>query len=176
MFGVRPSINVTPEATPADHLDARRIVGVLEAAGYQATGTRRLVAELIASSNGHFTAADLLARGRGRDPSLGRATVFRALDLLASLHVVERLDLPTGAHAYVLCEPELHHHHLVCSACGRSVDVADGELVRLVDEIAEREGFRIEAHRLELFGTCGSCCVAETKASKSPKASMGGAG
>ena len=141
--------------TPAD-----RISQVLERAGYQATPNRRLVAQLVAASGGHFTAADLLERGRRERVKIGRATVFRALDLLTSLHVVERLDLPSGSHAYVVCDPDEHHHHLVCSTCGRSEDIADGELARLVDEIGQRNGYRIESHRLELFGTCPGCAAA----------------
>jgi Fur family ferric uptake transcriptional regulator len=137
-----------------------RIVGALERAGYQATPNRRLVAELVAATGGHFTAAELLERGRRERVNIGRATVFRALELLTSLHVVERLDLPSGSHAYVVCDPNEHHHHLVCSTCGRSEDVADGELARLVDEIGQRNGYRIESHRLELFGTCPSCAAA----------------
>lgn len=136
---------------------SQRIVEALERAGYQATPNRRLVADLVASTNGHFTAADLLERGRREQVKIGRATVFRALDVLASLNVVERLDLPSGAHAYVVCEPDKHHHHLVCSGCGRSEDVADGELGALVDEIGRRHGYLIESHRLELFGTCPAC-------------------
>lgn len=135
-----------------------RIIQALERAGYQTTATRRLVAELLAGSDGHFTAAEILERGRRR-AGIGRATVFRALDLLASLRVVERLDLPDGTHAYVLCDPDEHHHHLVCSSCGRGVDIADGELLSLVDEIGRRHGYRIETHRLELFGTCPGCAA-----------------
>lgn len=130
-------------------------------AGYQATPNRRLVARLVASIDGHFTAADLLERGRQEGVNIGRATVFRALDLLASLHVVERLDLPTGTHAYVVCDPDEHHHHLVCSTCGHSVDVADGALAQLVDDIGRRAGYRVEAHRLELFGMCSDCASAQ---------------
>jgi len=137
-----------------------RIVSALERAGYQATPNRRLVAQLVASTGGHFTAADLLERGRRERVNIGRATVFRALEMLTSLHIVERLDLPSGSHAYVVCDPTEHHHHLVCSTCGRSEDVADGELARLVDEIAQRNGYRIESHRLELFGTCPGCAAA----------------
>jgi Fe2+ or Zn2+ uptake regulation protein len=139
---------------------AERIVSALERAGYQATPNRRLVAQLVASTGGHFTAADLLERGRRERVNIGRATVFRALELLTSLRVVERLDLPSGSHAYVVCDPNEHHHHLVCSTCGRSEDIADGELARLVDEIGQRNGYRIESHRLELFGTCPACAVA----------------
>ena len=134
-----------------------RIIQALEGAGYQATANRRLVARLVAATGGYFTAADLLERGRRERVKIGRATIFRALDLLTTLRVVERLDLPSGSHAYVICVPDGHHHHLVCSCCGRSEDVADGELAELVDEIAGRSGYRIEAHRLELFGICPTC-------------------
>lgn len=115
------------------------------------------MAELVAASDGHFSAADLLDRARQRRAKVGRATVFRALELLTALRIVERLDLPNRSHAYVLCDPDAHHHHLVCSACGRSIDVADGELARLVEGIGRRNGYRIDTHRLELFGTCPTC-------------------
>lgn len=139
---------------------AERIIAALERAGYQATPNRRLVAGLVAATSGHFTAADLLEQGRRERGNIGRATIFRALDLLTSLRVVERLDLPNGSHAYVVCDPDEHHHHLVCSTCGKSQDVADGELARLVDEIGKRNGYKIESHRLELFGTCPECAAA----------------
>jgi Fur family transcriptional regulator, ferric uptake regulator len=148
----------------------RRIVAAFEAAGYQATPNRRLLAELVAAQKGPFTAQDLMDRARARGAGVGRATVFRALDVLTDLKVVERLDLPTGSHGYVLCDPEEHHHHLVCSSCGRSVDVADGELSSLVDEIGRRSGFRVESHRLELYGVCPAC------ASKAPAADPAAAG
>lgn len=151
---MRPSINADP---------TERIIRAFERAGYQTTRNRRLVAQLVASADGHFTAADLLARGRREPVNIGRATVFRALELLATLRVVERLDLPSGSHAYVLCDPDEHHHHLVCSSCGRSEDVADGELPALIERIGRRSGYRIEAHRLELFGTCPRCAGAETE-------------
>jgi Fur family ferric uptake transcriptional regulator len=148
---------------------AEGIVRALERAGYQATPNRRLVAELVAATGGHFTAADLLERGRRERVNIGRATIFRALELLTSLRVVERLDLPSGSHAYVVCDPDEHHHHLVCSTCGKSQDVADGELARLVDEIAKRNGYRIETHRLELFGTCPECAAIEAAAAGGPE-------
>ncbi len=145
-----------------------RIIQALERAGYQATPNRRLVAELVAATGGHFTAADVLERGRLQRIHIGRATIFRALDLLTTLRVVERLDLPNGSHAYVVCDPDEHHHHLVCSHCGRSEDVSDGELARLVDDIGRRHGYRIEAHRLELFGTCPACAAGPATEQETP--------
>ncbi len=132
------------------------IVEALGAAGYRLTGPRRAVAGLIAEYDGHFTAAELEIAARERRLGVSRATLFRALELLTELHVVERLDLPSGEHAYVPCVRE-HHHHLVCSRCGRVADVEDGALADAVAEIARRSGYRIESHRLELFGLCRHC-------------------
>jgi Fur family ferric uptake transcriptional regulator len=129
-------------------------------AGYRLTGPRRAVAELIAAREGHFTAADLVAEAGRRRLGIGRATVFRSLDLLIDLGVVERLDLPSGDHAYVACEPS-HHHHVVCSRCGRAVGIHDAGLRGLIEVVAARTGYTVESHRLELFGLCPACRAAE---------------
>lgn len=128
----------------------------LDDAGYRMTDARRSVAALIDAREGHFTAADLVAEARRRRLGVGRATIFRTLDVLAELHAVERLDLPNGEHAYVACEPA-HHHHVVCSQCGASQDVDDGGWRAVVGEIEARTGYRIDDHRLELFGRCPDC-------------------
>lgn len=120
----------------------------------RATAPRRAIAGLIARRRGHFTANDLLADAAARDVQVGRATVFRTLDLLATRGQLERIDLPTGEHAYVSCAPQEHHHHVVCRVCGKSAEVEDSGLQAVVGEIAARSGYRIESHRLELFGLC----------------------
>ena len=129
---------------------------VLDDAGYRLTDARRSIAELIAGRAGHFTAADLVADARRRRLGIGRATIFRTLDVLAELHAVERLDLPNGDHAYVACEPA-HHHHIVCSNCGQSRDIDDAGWRAVVRDIERRSGYRIDDHRLELFGRCPDC-------------------
>ncbi|HEY6058142.1 MAG TPA: Fur family transcriptional regulator [Candidatus Limnocylindrales bacterium] len=132
------------------------IVDALDAAGYRLTRPRRAVADLIRGHDGHFTAAELAAVARERRLGISRATLFRALDLLTELHVLERLDLPSGEHAYVPCAPA-HHHHVVCSRCGRAADVEDCGVADAVAEISRRSGYRIDSHRLELFGLCRHC-------------------
>jgi Fur family ferric uptake transcriptional regulator len=138
---------------------AEPLVTVLDQAGYRVTAPRRAVSELIAARPGPFTAADLVADARSRRLGIGRATIFRSLDLLEGLGAVERLDLPSGEHAYVACEPA-HHHHVVCSRCGRTSDVDDAGLQAVTREIGRRTGFRIDTHRLELFGLCPACAGA----------------
>jgi Fe2+ or Zn2+ uptake regulation protein len=138
-------------------MDSEPLVHALDQAGYRLTEPRRAVAELIAAREGHFTAQDLIDDAKARRLGIGRATVFRALDLFTELQVLERLDLPTGEHAYVPCAPARHHHHIVCSQCGRTTEVDDAGLASAVDEIQRRSGWQVESHRLELYGRCPRC-------------------
>jgi Fur family ferric uptake transcriptional regulator len=140
-------------------VDAPAILSAFENAGYRLTSPRRALAQLIETRRGHFTADDLLEESRRRRLGVTRATVFRSLDALAGLGLVERLDLPSGEHAFVACEPE-HHHHVVCSSCGRSTPVADAGLERFAEAIGRSTGYRVETHRVELFGLCPECQAA----------------
>jgi Fur family ferric uptake transcriptional regulator len=136
--------------------EANPIVHALDAAGYRVTGPRRAVANLISDHDGYFTAADLEVIVHERRLGISRATLFRALELLTELQLLERVDLPNGDHAYVKCAPD-HHHHVICSRCGRTTDVEDRGLADAVAEISRRSGYRIDSHRLELFGLCRHC-------------------
>lgn len=130
------------------------IIDSITEAGYRLTRPRKTVATLVSSRTGHFTAADLMQAARRGRVAVGRATVFRNLELFTELGALERLDLPSGEHAYVACAPEQHHHHVVCRACGRSVEVEDSGLQSVVTEISRSSGYVIDTHRLELFGLC----------------------
>jgi Fur family ferric uptake transcriptional regulator len=131
------------------------LVAALDRAGYRLTQPRRAVAELIVAREGHFSAADLIDDARARGLDIGRATVFRALDLFTELSVLERLDLPSGEHAYVPCEPAGHHHHIVCSGCGRVTEIEEVGLA--LEDVQRRTGWQVDSHRLELYGRCPRC-------------------
>jgi Fur family ferric uptake transcriptional regulator len=141
-------------------VDPQTLVATLDGAGYRITEPRRAVSRLIAARRGHFTAADLVADARSSRLDIGRATVFRALDLMVDLGAVERLDLPSGEHAYVSCEP-IHHHHVICSRCGRAEEIDDPGIDEVTRSIGRRTGYRVDSHRLELFGLCPACAAAE---------------
>jgi|SRR3990170_7233221 len=130
----------------------------LGAAGYRLTGPRRALASIVAERDGHFRAADLIADPRVAGLGIGRATVFRSLEALAAVGAVERIDLPSGDHAYIRCDPA-HHHHVVCRRCGRAANVDDAGLRGVAAEIERRTGYAIDGHRLELFGLCEACQV-----------------
>ncbi|MEX1295995.1 MAG: transcriptional repressor [Candidatus Limnocylindrales bacterium] len=133
------------------------LTGALAAAGYRLTEPRRLVAELVAERSGHFTANDLIAQAQERDLDIGRATVFRALDLFTELQLLERIDLPNGDHAYVPCLPRHHHHHVICQRCARVTEVADLGLGQAIAGMERTTGWTVQKHRLELYGLCPEC-------------------
>lgn len=136
---------------------ASPIVAALENAGYRLTAPRRALAALIAARDGAaFTAADLVAEVRAQRLGIGRATVFRAIDLLESVDAIERIDLQNGEHAYVACVPS-HHHHVICARCARATEIGDLGLGSVAREVARRTGYRVDEHRLELFGLCPAC-------------------
>jgi Fur family ferric uptake transcriptional regulator len=141
-------------------VDARPLLTALDRSPYRMTGPRQTVAQLVAEQAGHFTAADLVDQARTRRLAIGRATIFRTLDVLTGLDLIERIDLPSGEHAYLACEPR-HHHHVVCSRCGHSRDVDDAGLGTVVRDVARRTGYRVDDHRLELFGLCPDCQASE---------------
>src|SRR5438552_18363936 len=125
--------------------------------GYRLTGQRRAVMEEIMIRTSPFTSADLLEAMSQLAPGIGRATIFRTLDLLTRLGVVQRIhtDADGGpCHAYLACDAS-HHHHLICNHCGMVTDFTeDKELEALVRKIEQRTDFQVEGHRLELVGLC----------------------
>lgn len=129
------------------------LLEALASARVRLTAPRRRVVETIGLRTGHFTAAELLDAGTA---AAGRATVFRTLDLLVGLGLIERLDLRDGTHAYVRCEPR-HHHHVVCDVCGRAAEVGDCGMGEVAATVARLTGYRIDGHRLELHGRCPAC-------------------
>ncbi|HTY22308.1 MAG TPA: Fur family transcriptional regulator [Desulfomonilaceae bacterium] len=113
------------------------------------------LAELAASGQ-DFSVEDLWHDLQQYDPRLGRATVFRAVEMLVNMGLLNRIEFSDGSHTYRACG-DSHHHHLTCKKCHRVVDVdvciPDAQLV----EIGERTDFEIEGHSLVLFGVCADC-------------------
>ena len=128
----------------------------LDDAGYFVTEPRRVVAEMVAERDTHFTANELVGDAKRARLGVGRATVFRALELFEQLGLVERLDLPNGDHAYVVCQPA-HHHHVICTSCGRSAEVGDLGISSIAGQVESSTGFAIDSHRIELYGLCADC-------------------
>jgi Fe2+ or Zn2+ uptake regulation protein len=137
------------EPTTAD----ARIHDQLNEAGVRDTAQRRAVVEAAVGRRGRFTANDIVEELAPR--GIGRATVFRALDLLADLGILARLH-SDAQHAYTVCGTE-HHHHLICAGCDSVEEIFSESAELLVGEIARAAGFVPAGHLLEIVGLCRAC-------------------
>ncbi|MCU0512624.1 MAG: transcriptional repressor [Anaerolineae bacterium] len=129
----------------------------LKAAGYKLTKARSTILHVIEAAGGHVTSAEVLEKVAALNPSIGRASVFRTLDLLTRL-VIIRPTYPGGSTTpgYVLM-PGGHHHHIICMVCNRIIEFDDCGLEGMAAALEERLHVRLEGHLLEFYGRCDRC-------------------
>jgi len=131
----------------------------LRESGYKLTGARLAVLTALEASDGHLTSSELIERVLALDPSVGRASVFRALELFTRLSLVRPTYLSGSVTpAYVLL-PGGHHHHFVCLRCGRVIEVEDCGLLDTSAMIERELGVQITGHLVEFFGLCAACAA-----------------
>ncbi|MDX1599921.1 MAG: Fur family transcriptional regulator [Anaerolineales bacterium] len=129
----------------------------LHKSGYRVTGPRLAVAKVLLEADDWLAPEEIHRRGQTYHAALGLVTVYRTLDLLEELGRVRRIHVNDGCHGYVRTELS-HGHHLVCRSCQQVVEFPGSEdLDGLMEGLAQRTGFLIEDHLLELSGVCPGC-------------------
>lgn len=136
--------------------------------GVRMTAQRRAVIEVIQSAQEHLDAAALLDLARKREPSLDRATVYRTIELLKRLRLIDELDLMhlQGEKHFYEVKTRRDHVHLACFRCGRIAEYSSPLFEQLKAEISEQAGFEIRVTRLEVGGNCHACADAEKEAER----------
>ena len=126
--------------------------------GYRLTASRQAVIEIIASSQQALSPLSIYEKAHRQHSKLGLVTVYRTLEKLEELGLIQRVHQPSGCHAYISASTG-HQHLLLCQTCGKveffSED--DEKINFMISEVGEESGYRIEEHWLQLFGTCISC-------------------
>ena len=122
----------------------------------RATRQRSAVLAELDAADDFVSAQDLHARLRSGQRAVGLSTVYRTLQSLAAAGEVDVLLSAEGEALYRSCSAG-HHHHLVCRACGRTVEVRNMAVERWAATVAEQHGFTDVSHTLEVFGVCPSC-------------------
>jgi Fur family ferric uptake transcriptional regulator len=130
--------------------------------GVRTTRQRTAVAELLERVDGFKSAQDLHDLLRAGGASVGLTTVYRHLQSLADAGQVDVLRNDDGESVYRRCPTDAHHHHLVCRACGRSVEVEGPEVEAWASAVAAEHGFTEVSHTVEVFGTCADCAGRRT--------------
>lgn len=140
-------------------LARRELLNQVISRGIRLTAQRRALIETIQKATTHLDAATLLKEARERDPNINRATVYRTIELLKKLGMIDELDLMhlDGEKHYYEVRTEQDHLHLACFACGRIIEFATPSFERLKCEIAAKAEFIVQVVRLEVGGLCSDC-------------------
>ena len=128
-----------------------------EASG-RSGGARRVVVELLGEQDCCLSAHELHDRARERGSRIGIASVYRALEGMDALGLVQRVDLGDGVARFERSHTDSdHHHHLVCDDCGKVEPFADPSLESAIERVADGRGYVVAAHEVVLHGACEDC-------------------
>ena len=142
----------------ADISWSEHVHAVLARSGLKRGGARERIIDLLDGEPCALSVAEIEDALREHGGPIGRATIYRALELLCEHGLAERLSVGDGQARFEAVDPGgHHHHHLVCEQCGRLVAFDDPALERAIDRVSERLGARVERHDVLLRGACEDC-------------------
>jgi Fe2+ or Zn2+ uptake regulation protein len=131
-------------------------ISLLKSHGYKMTGPRYFVVEILAHTQKALTAMDIFSQAISHYPALGLVSVYRTLEKLELLGLIQRVHQHDSCHAYIAA-PKGHEHLLVCRSC-RKVSFFNGDdLISLVKAVEEKSGYLVQGHWLQLVGLCEEC-------------------
>ncbi|MHB8533440.1 MAG: Fur family transcriptional regulator [Solirubrobacteraceae bacterium] len=139
---------------------AERAAEALAAAGYRRGGARRAVVGLLAEQECALSVAEVMELLARRDRAVSRASVYRVLEELEQLALVQRVEVGAGIVRYEATGAGVgHHHHLVCERCGRLEPFTDDGLERAIVRLSGRLALEVADHEILLRGSCGPCAA-----------------
>lgn len=155
-------------------LEARieKVKQQLQSQGYKLTPQREAtVRVLLENEEDHLSAEDVFMLVKEKAPEIGLATVYRTLELLNEMHVVEKLNFGDGVARYDLRteSSKHHHHHLICIQCGSVSEIMEDWLLPLEEKLEREFGFTVHDHRLDFQGICSKCHEANASGANEPE-------
>ncbi|RMF81679.1 MAG: transcriptional repressor [Chloroflexi bacterium] len=134
---------------------ARRMVD----AGYKVTKARMTVLRVFEESGGHITSKEVLERVAAIDENIGRASIFRTLDLFTRLAIIRPTYIETSMTPSYVLLPDGHHHHIICTNCDQVIEFDNCDLSDLAHQLEAEYGIELTGHLLEFYGICKTCAV-----------------
>ena len=140
---------------------AERAAQALSDAGYRRGGARRAILELLDEQSCALSAAQIEQALSRRDREVSRSSVYRVMEELEEIGLVQRVELGQGMVRYeALRGGPGHHHHLVCDLCGRLEPFTDDGLERAIRRLSTRVPLRVSEHEIVIHGACEVCAAA----------------
>jgi Fur family ferric uptake transcriptional regulator len=140
--------------------------GRFRGCGYKLTAPRETIIDILSSTDKHLSAEDIYIAVHKKYPAIGLTTVYRTLDILVRLGLIYKFDFGDGRARFELAEDskgKKHHHHLICTNCGRIIDYTDFiddeiKLLQLTEKgLSKKYNFKISGHVLQFYGLCDRC-------------------
>jgi len=128
----------------------------LQESGCRITAPRRAIVSILANSDQALEAVEIFDQSREDHSQLGLVTVYRTLEMLEQLGLVQRVHQAEGCHLY-LRAPQGHEHILVCKNCRRTDYFSGDDLTTLIETTSQKSGYQIEDHWLQFIGLCARC-------------------
>lgn len=132
----------------------------LRDAGHKLTHARLTVLRVLEDGGGHMTSGEVLEQVSQADATIGRASVFRALDLLTELSIIRPTYIGTSITPTYVMLPDGHHHHIICTNCHRVIEFEECGLEQISAELEARLHVKLSGHLLEFYGLCETCLKA----------------
>lgn len=136
--------------------DLRELEAVLREKGYKLTEQRKLIIEAFIENPGHYTAHEIFNLVREKFTGINFSTIYRNLELLSTLEIINKLYIESGICHYELRGLE-HHHHIICKNCGETREIDICPYANLDEEQLSAIGFRATDHKFEIYGYCSKC-------------------
>jgi Fur family ferric uptake transcriptional regulator len=130
--------------------------------GYKFTSPRQIILDIVLASNKHLSAEEIFFKAKEIYPGIGIATVYRTLEILHEMGIIEKHDF---GHKKVMYEKSRgeSHSHIICKKCGKVVNVSFDDvecketLNKMKENILKKYDFKIEAFKIQFFGICKEC-------------------
>ena len=148
--------------------DSQEFAEILRKNGLKVTNQRLRILEVLAGCpDRHLTAEEIYDLVKAEFPEIGLATVYRTIQSLLDLHLIDRINLDDGCVRYEIGQDKdrdrHHHHHLICISCGKIISLEDDFLEQLEEHIRDSLGFTVTDHEVKLFGYCRDCTKEQNK-------------
>jgi Fur family ferric uptake transcriptional regulator len=129
----------------------------LASQGLRSTSQRDTILKTFIEAGQHLSAEELYARVKKAHPGIGYATVYRTLKLLVEADLAEERRFEDGFTRFEYKNKDTHHDHLICIRCGAIIEFENERIEILQHDVARQKGFKVQSHKLELYGLCAAC-------------------
>jgi Fur family ferric uptake transcriptional regulator len=136
---------------------AEQLTEYIAGQGLRSTSQRDTILNVFMEAGQHLSAEELHALVKKSHPGIGYATVYRTLKLLADAGLAQERRFEDGYTRYERTSPNAHHDHLICTRCGAIIEFENERIEALQQDVARKNHFKVQSHKLELYGLCAGC-------------------